>query len=254
MNSRTRSNLRKEKHLLDAIDIALRDLKIRYEPLYHKYNFKNEWGKGVPDYDLGCLGTLEAKNWNCERYWVSAEKALEQIIHRFIDYDNPKMYYNQKYLVISRPRWINHTREFLIAHGINIIELGYFVDEDNIDKASKDIKDKLGEYIKASSQRSQCEIRIFPTYPVKDTLTYSFNYSSSLDMPDHMRHESCVGLSRHIPLSHRPPFYWTPISSARYIKGYNTGYIIGYITYPTNDPTCPGDHSHLLLSKKSDKG
>jgi len=136
MKSRIKSNLDKEKPLLFAISIALLRLNVKFIPIHHKYNFKNKEKHGVADFALRSA-LIEAKNWNCIKYWIQLFKAKFEILNRYADTDLAKI------LIISNPVWKSESKEYLIRNGVIIIELGYMVTWANKDRAIRDLIKKL---------------------------------------------------------------------------------------------------------------
>jgi len=141
---RTKENMEKEKPLIFAIAVALKVLGIKYDCLAHKHNFKSRLGFHVPDFLLS-NGKIEAKNWNCIKYWVNISKCFCQIVARFIDINYSEAFKSPKILVISKPIWREHSLEYLRAHGIIIIELRYFVTWDNVDQAISDLEKSFSD-------------------------------------------------------------------------------------------------------------
>jgi len=159
LSRRVYSNLDKEEFLNKAIVRALKMLSIPFQDIHTRYNFYKRPGEQSADFVLyGCF-LLEAKNWNCVKYYVDRRKSRREILYRFIDVNNPDLFLRKKILVISNPRWTEHSREYLMSHGIEIIELGYFVDENRIEEAAFDIATRLKNLVSTLSESIQQKTR-----------------------------------------------------------------------------------------------
>jgi hypothetical protein len=137
---KTRMNVEDAKPLEKAVRVYCSLLgdndNIEYVDLSKKRNFKKHKGEHIPDFLLYNysakqpeLAAIEVKNYNCFRgkgYSISKTNAGIEILDRFCNYPNFK-----KILVIAHPRWGEDVREYLIENGVHIIELGFFVTEDN---------------------------------------------------------------------------------------------------------------------------
>jgi len=159
LSRRVYSNLVKEEFLNKAIVRALKMLNVPFQDIHTRYNFYKRPGEQSADFILFGSFLLEAKNWNCVRYYVDRRKAYREILCRFIDVNNPELFLRKKILVISNPRWTEHSREYLISHGIEIIELGYFVDENRIEEAALDIATRLRNLVSTLSESIQQKTR-----------------------------------------------------------------------------------------------
>jgi len=137
VSPRISNNRIKGSWLEDSGLIAFDILNLEYEDLTHKCNFKNSLEHHSPDV-LVNYSAIEFKNWN-NTFRVTFYKARTQIVSRFLPYWD-----REKVLIISNPRWDKGVKEWLLALGIRIYELGYFVTREKRDKAIEDIRKILG--------------------------------------------------------------------------------------------------------------
>lgn len=137
MSNPLEDNLVKGKCLEWVTSESLNKIGIKYEDYSGIYNFKGYSGnKSVPDYVANNY-VIECKNWN-DNYSSNRFKCYNEIVKRYSNFmDKPKI------LIISSPNWSKSARAYLLSLNIKIIELGYFVDIDNYDRAVLDIANYL---------------------------------------------------------------------------------------------------------------
>lgn len=140
------SNVEKSYPLQDAIREYLQYLEIRYklpfQDLTHKNNFKKRKGETTPDFYIIDIAVIEAKNVH-NHYELSRNNLEKGVIWRFVNYPTgiPRV------LIISNPNWSKGAKEYVIANGVKIIELGFFVTYDNLVDAYARISDELPRII-----------------------------------------------------------------------------------------------------------
>jgi len=133
LNKGLDNNLSKGEILEYATLEALERLQLSYNDFTEIYNFHSPYNKHVPDY-IAKNYVIECKNWNCLKYFVTPNKGYTEIFKRFSNF----LHLN-KILIISNPKWIKRVKIWLLSLGVKILELGYFVTWDNVDRAINDI-------------------------------------------------------------------------------------------------------------------
>jgi len=157
------SNRLKGKWLEDSFLIECEDAEEYYEDLTDVSNFKNKCEHHTPDVIVnGCL-VFELKNWN-DTFKITMYKAKTQILSRFLPYWNN----TKKYLIISNPRWCKGVKEWLIACGIRIFELGYVVTKELFvnGKAIFDIKNIFEDILGYSHKYSTKMFILYNKYRI----------------------------------------------------------------------------------------
>lgn len=137
------NNKEKEKPLNIAVEMALIDIGADYIDLTPHNNFKNSTEHHEADFLIPQFNNVtENKNWDCynhKGYTVTMYKAKTQILSRFLPY----MHCKNKTLIIAKPKWDKGVKQWLMACGIKVIELGYQVDYTNFKQAYQYIKRQL---------------------------------------------------------------------------------------------------------------
>jgi len=132
-STRLSTNITKGRYLEQAIKQAYEICKIAVEDFTSIFNFLSPNGKHVPDF-VAANHLAEGKNWWCNKYSIDFNKAEHEIEERAANF--PHLL---KILVIAKPKWLHGVKEWLIAKGWTIVELGYEVTPSTQRKAIKDI-------------------------------------------------------------------------------------------------------------------
>lgn len=155
-SSRLLNNVEKGRFLEDPTRDALERMACPFLDFSHVYNFLGS-EKCVPEF-VTPQHLVEAKNWNCKKYYIGMNKAVHEINERAINFPH-----KQKILIISKPKWRKGIKEYLLSCGWTIIELGYVVMKRNQSKARSDIMRALRPLLgyvhrNSSSCRSCCYV------------------------------------------------------------------------------------------------
>ena len=125
LSIRVRRNNLKAFCLEEPINEILENMKIDFQDTTHIFNFKNKSQNGIPDFTVKEDIAIELKNWNCQKYTIDSRKALREIAYRFLN-----CWDKRKILIITNPKWCKRVKEWLLACGIEVYEVGEFVTKD----------------------------------------------------------------------------------------------------------------------------